>query len=332
VNPTIDNLEKQYLKFKLGEEQRDVLLSIFNFIEDVDQKQCSLIGSAGTGKTTITKLIIRYIEEKRLSYIIAAPTHKAKRVISESTERDVITVHQLLSLKPTLDILELDFKDLQFNSNTLDNGIPRDGILLIDEASMINEVLFDYIVEQCKRRDCKIIWILDACQLQPVKDNKLSKATKIDSTFQLSKIYRQEDDNPILDVLTELRTKSQKNFSEIISPNGNLVIYNNWQRLLGKNISLFKQSVKDQNPNLIKLLAYTNKRVDAFNKVIRKMIFENDNEYNLGDILMAHDSCEYKSDNMHYSFSRGGLSYKLYNSNDYIVTGICPHQKEICGI
>jgi len=324
MNSIIDELEKYYLNFKLGEEQRDALLSIFNFIHNKEENQCSLVGSAGSGKSSITRLIIWYLEQQEIRYIIAAPTHKAKRVISEHTERDVTTIHQLLSLKPTLDILELDFKDLRFSSNTLDNGIPRDGILIIDEASMINEALFDYITEQCVYKNCKVIFILDEKQLQPIKDYKLSKATRINLVFRLNKIYRQKDDNPILDILSELREKTKYSFKEIISENGNLILYNNWQKLIGKNLSLFKQAVQQENPNIVKLLAYTNRRVDAFNGVIRKAIFNNDDEYNEGDILMAHDSCEYKTDRY--------MSYKLFNSNDYIVKEVFPTTKFICGI
>jgi len=324
VNEVVDSLESRFLNFKLGEEQREILLSVFSFVQDNENKQCALIGSAGTGKTSLTRLIIRYLEEEEIRYVIAAPTHKAKRVISEHTERDVVTIHQLLSLKPKLDILELDFKDLRFDSITLDDGIPRNGILIIDEASMINEALFDYITAKCEFKDCKVLFILDEKQLQPVKDYKLSKATRIELVYRLNKIYRQRDDNPIIDVLAELRDKHKFTFKEIISDNGNLILYNNYQRLIGKNLHLFAQAVKEENPNIVKLLAYTNVRVDAFNRVIRKHIFSNDNEYNVGDILMAHDSCEYKIERY--------MSYKLFNSNDYIIKEVYPTNKNICGI
>ncbi len=151
------SLEKKYLNFELGEEQRNVLLSIFNFINDKDDECCTINGFGGTGKTTITKLIIRYLENKGIPYMLAAPTHKAKNVMKFNTDRDAITVHQLLTLSPVVDIMELDFKDLKFNSVTIDNQIPNYGVLIIDECSMVNEVLFDYVTDRCSDKNCKII-------------------------------------------------------------------------------------------------------------------------------------------------------------------------------
>jgi hypothetical protein len=53
--------------------------------------------------------------------------------------------------------MELDYKDLKFVSNTIDNSIPTNGVLIIDECSMINDTLFDYIIERAKDRNCKVL-------------------------------------------------------------------------------------------------------------------------------------------------------------------------------
>ena len=109
----INNLESKYLKFKLGEEQRDVLLSIFSFINNPDERQLTLCGKAGTGKTSILLLVVEYLKLLGLPYQLVAPTHKAKQVLSKSTDNDVMTVHQLLALKANINILDLDLNDIE---------------------------------------------------------------------------------------------------------------------------------------------------------------------------------------------------------------------------
>ena len=61
------------------------------------------------------------------------------------TGESVITIHQLLSLKPTIDVLDLDLNDLRFTSSTLSDSVPANGVLIIDECSMINVELYDFI-------------------------------------------------------------------------------------------------------------------------------------------------------------------------------------------
>ena len=129
-------------------------------------------------------------------------------------------------MRPTIDIMDLDYRDLQWKSNTLDNSIPKNGILLIDECSMVNEILFDYIVNACELKNTKIIWIGDYAQICPVKEKKLSKAFLIDSIFRLTKVYRQKGDNPLLDILYELRSEARYEFNSIVSETGSFSFIN----------------------------------------------------------------------------------------------------------
>ena len=53
-------------------------------------------------------LVVEYLKLLGLPYQLVAPTHKAKQVLSKSTDNDVMTVHQLLALKANINILDLD--------------------------------------------------------------------------------------------------------------------------------------------------------------------------------------------------------------------------------
>lgn len=110
---TIYNLQDKFLNFELGDEQVEVLVSIFTFLRKKGFDELVLSGPGGSGKSAITKLIVLYLEKQCVPYILATPTNKACGVLHNYTERDVITLHKLLTLKPTIDIINLDFKDLQ---------------------------------------------------------------------------------------------------------------------------------------------------------------------------------------------------------------------------
>lgn len=316
------DLEKRFLNVELSDEQVQALLSIINFIHS-DKSEFVLSGCAGTGKSLVTKLVVRYLEAINKVYLLATPTNKACGILSKYTERDVTTLHKLLYLKPSIDILKLDFKDLQWNTESASSGIPLNGILIIDECSMINSDLYEFLTEKAKNNQSKILFIGDSKQLYPVKERSLSKPFKCESRFELIQVHRQKNSSPILDVLTELRTKPILIFNEIRSNNGNLYIYNNWRTLLKNNLDAFNEVVNTKNPELIKLLAYTNKRVEAFNQVIRKAVFNDDLEYHVGDILMGYDNSNYKE-----SGSKG-LGFDIMNSEEFVVLNVFEGRQNI---
>lgn len=302
---TLNNLESKHLTFKLGEEQREALLSVFSFITNED-KFFTLCGSAGTGKSTIALLIIEFLKIKKIPYQLVAPTHKSKRVLRDMTGESVITIHQLLSLKPTIDVLDLDLNDLRFTSSTLSDSVPANGVLIIDECSMINDELYDFIVESCNDKKCKILFLGDIRQIEPVKQKSLAKPFKIDNRFELSKIYRQSNDNPLRDLLAELRKKPKAEFNSFESDKGSLIVYDDWHPFIKRNIDLFREAIITQNPEYVKILAYTNKRVEAFNRVIRDSLFDHPKEFEFGEFLTGYDNCE---------FNPTGMT--ITNSNDY---------------
>lgn len=62
---------------------------------------------------------------------------------------------------------------------------------------------------------------------------------------------------------------------------------------LYQNIFLYLKSNRNPRSTLIKLLAFTNRRIEAFNKVIRDSLFNDKEEYHIGEILVGYDNSEY---------------------------------------
>ncbi|MGM9533229.1 AAA family ATPase [Intestinibacter sp.] len=149
-------------KLELGEEQINALNKLEEFVSGLDD--CiTLSGGAGTGKTSILREFIEYLDDEELPYVLAAPTHRAKLVLEALTDaKKTYTLHQLLSLSPNIEIFELDYRDLLFKVeeafDSKNSAIPYKGIVIIDEASMINDDLFDLLLKKCREFKCKVVF------------------------------------------------------------------------------------------------------------------------------------------------------------------------------
>ena len=289
---------------KLADEQLNALNKMEEFTEN-SEPVLILQGFAGTGKTTILNEYIQYLDSVGVNFVLCAPTHKAKLVMEEVTGYDAITVHKLLSLSPNIEIFNLDYKDLKFQSKGIDE-IPTNGIVIIDEASMINDEMYKLLIEFCNKAKTKLLFIGDKCQLQPVNDNSVSMVFDCSNKITLTKIHRQIDTNGLLPLLSNLRENPMKVFKPITASEGSLIVYNNAKDFMIEASKYFKTAVNHQNINEVKLVAYTNARVRGLNKCMRRLLWDDDNEYHKFEFLTGYENFE---------FNKG----QFYNSLDYVV-------------
>ena len=305
-------------KFKLGEEQQQALEAIKNFIIDSNETSFSLFGPAGTGKSCLISYIINFIEQNGYDYALCAPTHKAALVVRSYVDREVTTLHSLLALSPKLDIFKLDLRELQFESGKNISQIPYKGVVIVDEASMINDDLFDLLEEKCKEFGSKIIFSSDKMQLQPVKSKYYSKVYSVKNKFGLTKIYRQDSENSIMPILETLRTHSLDTLDSCQGKTGSLYIQSELSDFIKESLPKFKEISNSLNVLKTRILAFTNNRVQNYNAAVKNLLFGKE-EYNVGELLTAYSNGSYK-----------GNAY--YNSMDYIVQVIQPCNKIIAGI
>ena len=94
-----------------------------------------LTGGPGTGKTTSMKAVIRALQAKHKKVVLAAPTGRAAKRLSEATGVEAKTLHRLLQLKPG----GKAFFDQ-------DNPIPAD-IVIVDETSMLDTLLMNTLLK-----------------------------------------------------------------------------------------------------------------------------------------------------------------------------------------
>ena len=143
-----------------------------------------ITGGPGTGKTTIIKAIIDIYENQGMKVLMAAPTGRAAKRITESTGREAKTIHRLLQITA-------GEEDGVFE--TLDDDVLDGDVIIIDEASMIDIFLMNNLLNAMKV-GMRLILVGDADQLPSVGAGNVLKDlinSKFIKVVKLKEIFRQ---------------------------------------------------------------------------------------------------------------------------------------------
>ncbi|MGI6123187.1 MAG: ATP-dependent RecD-like DNA helicase [Acetivibrionales bacterium] len=160
----------------------------------LSQRICVITGGPGTGKTTIIKTLIEIFESKGLSTVLAAPTGRAAKRVSETSGYEAKTIHRLLEVGYSIENNEKPY----FMKNE-DNPLLAD-VLIIDEASMIDIIMMEALLKAFPW-EASLILVGDADQLPSVGPGKvLSDIIESGSipVTQLETIYRQMEESRII--------------------------------------------------------------------------------------------------------------------------------------
>lgn len=268
---------------------------------------CKLKGYAGTGKTTITKYIVEDYERTRgwdREIAVTAPTHKAKKVISQATGLEGKTIQSLLGMAPNVDVTHFDINNPEFvvkNKPTIEDY----SAIIVDEASMLNTGLFQILTEQAMRYGVKVLFLYDIAQLPPVKDAMVTPVETspiIHYCAELTQVERQKGDNPLMLVYDKIREDLNSKVDRFphkthVLKNGNGIEFIPELRPFGVAVvNAFCSQEFAENPEHAKVLAWTNPRVQYWNKAIRKSIVYRQNpEMEIpvlmpGELLMGYST------------------------------------------
>ena len=313
-----DGLEVK-LDFELNDQQKSALKELEAFVNG-DDTSITLSGYAGTGKTTIMGIFNEYLKRRiQADIIFSAPTHRANAVTRQKTPNaKVVTLQSLLGLRPDFDITEdvFDLHKLKFEQ-VADVKIEAASIVIVDEASMIQDSLYDFLLEQIAAKGAQIIFMGDKGQLRPVKANNISKVFRNDGAqLQLTKVER-TGDNPILKESTRVRNGEGFSYETDIAPNGQGVEYSSDKTRIREFVRTSLKEMKDsQDPLYFRVLAATNASVDAYNSAIRQILYgRRPAQLYEGELVMGYSNREYDSLRK---------KYKLMNSGDYVVRKVEP--------
>lgn len=154
----------------------------------VKSKFMVLTGGPGTGKTTTTLGIIAALESLGQSILLAAPTGRAAKRMSEATGKEAKTIHRLLEYNPAEGYGRNDENPLQ------------GGVLIVDESSMIDVILMNSLLKAVPSH-MKVILVGDIDQLPSVGAGNVLRDI-IDSdvvpVVRLTRIFRQAQSSRII--------------------------------------------------------------------------------------------------------------------------------------
>ncbi len=155
----------------------------------VEKKAVVITGGPGTGKTTVINAILRIYERTGSRALLAAPTGRAAKRMSEASGHEAKTIHRLLEFSP---------KTGEFRRNE-ESPLEAD-LVVIDEASMVDTVLMYHFIKAVPL-NATLILVGDVDQLPSVGAGNVLRDI-IDSgvipTVRLNEIFRQSRQSLII--------------------------------------------------------------------------------------------------------------------------------------
>jgi len=225
---------------KLTDEQSVIFDAIMQWVKNDKKPVAILVGSAGTGKTTLLKSVVESLDGAKKTYVLLAPTGRAARILGRKTGKTSKTIHS--------EIYELGDIKADEHSDTIQGDFDSPGftipfklkdavdskakVYIVDESSMVSDqttqseilsfgsgrLLHDLLhyarIINNKNIKSKILFVGDEAQLPPVKcsgspalqKNYFLTEFKIDSdVFRLNKVLRQTEGSHILENAEKIR-------------------------------------------------------------------------------------------------------------------------------
>lgn len=182
TDKALEWVQKQ-LSITLAEKQIDAIKSA------IENKLMVITGGPGTGKTTIINAVLKIFSRIGVQILLAAPTGRAAKRMSEVTGHEAKTIHRML---------KYSIKGGGFEKND-ENPLDCD-LLIIDEASMIDTILMHHLLKAIPKQ-ATFILVGDVNQLPSVGAGSIlndiinSQAVPV---VELNEIFRQAQESLII--------------------------------------------------------------------------------------------------------------------------------------
>lgn len=182
-------------EIKRIEEEETILFAkkqILAIKESLENGLVVITGGPGTGKTTTINAIIKISEDLGLSVILAAPTGRAAKRMTETTGKEAKTIHRLLEYS------FMEEESMAFGKDE-DNAIEGD-LIIIDESSMIDILLMNSLLKAINP-GTRVVLVGDIDQLPSVGAGNVLKdiiESGVVKVVRLDEIFRQSEESMII--------------------------------------------------------------------------------------------------------------------------------------
>jgi len=286
-----------------GQQEAVERITAFAAPSQKTEKVLVLSGYAGTGKTTVMKTAVEKITEKAnlvsklraaagrsgnssMNVGLTATTNKAVEALEEATKMDAKTIHSYLGIRVA---------PIYGNKNnggrtkyrlTTPSNYPQHSIVVIDEASFIDQALLDILTSKKYMGSAKIILVGDPAQLAPVKGSGTPAFDQGFPTIHLTEVVRQGNDSQIIDASTAFRDCVRGEKYAPFLPNNKDVIYlekAHFERAILDEFARAEFKEKDA-----KILSWTNARTKYYNDAVKESL-EGTQELLPGDYAVCNN-------------------------------------------
>ena len=288
---------RDYFPFEPTEDQATLFTQLDAFLADQlpGRKAFVLRGYAGTGKTTVVSALVQWLHRLGRKYTLMAPTGRAAKVMSAYAGVPASTIHKKIYRQTSGSPSErLSFLRQPNRTEQM--------LYIVDEASMISDEkafgengllddLMGYVFEKPTNR---LLLIGDTAQLPPV-GQLLSPALDPEllagrfraqvGTVELRQVMRQAEASGILTNATELREELRQEKPEIqLHTKGYGDIFKMGGDKLEDGLRWAYKHYGHENTTII---CRSNRNANQYNQLIRRTLFEAEEEIESGDYLMV---------------------------------------------
>ena len=244
----------------------------------VDGTPFVLSGYAGTGKTFLSMRLLAAAEVAGLCWTVVAPTHKAVGVLRHNLALAGLkptwfpsTIHRLLRLKLKR---QGDLERCEETEQTA-GALEHLGLVLVDEASMVDSALLDIALRCAHPFRTRLVFVGDPAQLPPVGEASspvfaMGRACCAD----LRHVVRHQ--GPVLRLATGIREqrlpcRKPPPLPPIRTAKGQVALLAQPEWLAAAQDAL-RRSAETDNPDLARILCYTNRRLEQLVPIARRAL------------------------------------------------------------